>query len=345
MGLKVTCFLLLVFLSIGSFSAHAQIFPKIIKKPTPQASPVGNPLKRDMIIFDTQKYLQNLTRETDSLLYKDYVNIKRRLSIVSEDTLSIIWAPTNQLVQISEKILIDSIWVTAFEYYSSWDSQKINIYDFNPKDFKDTVNIKLFDQFFGTNWNLPLSETRITSEFGFRRYRWHHGTDLRLATGDPIFSTFDGIVRIKSYDRNGYGYYVVVRHKNGLETLYGHMSKISVEIGQEVKSGEIIGLGGSTGRSSGPHLHYEIRYQGLSINPTEIFDFNLGRIKTELYAITSSSFDHVLKAQEAVYHRVRSGENLSVIANRYGVRVSTLTRLNNLTTRSILRVGQRLRTK
>ncbi|WP_394333615.1 peptidoglycan DD-metalloendopeptidase family protein [Belliella pelovolcani] len=328
---------------MGFNKTHAQIFPKIIKKPTEPEKVTSNPLLKDIRLFDSQRFLQGLTRETDSLFFRDYVNIKKRLSIVSEDTLSLIWAPTNQLVRVSEQIQIDSIWVTAYEYFSSWDSQKINIYDFNPKDFKDTVYVKLYDQFFGTNWAMPLEETRITSEFGFRRYRWHHGTDLKLRTGDPIFSTFDGIVRIRSYDRNGYGYYVVVRHKNGLETLYGHMSKILVEVGQEVKAGDILGLGGSTGRSTGPHLHYEVRYQGLSINPTQLFDFNLGRLRSDIYMITASSFDHVIEAQKSVYHRVRSGENLSVIARRYGVSVAQLTRLNNMTTRSVLRVGQNLR--
>ncbi|PRY90806.1 murein DD-endopeptidase MepM/ murein hydrolase activator NlpD [Mongoliibacter ruber] len=329
---------------MGSLGAHAQTFPKIIKKPKSETTPAPlNPVQRDLRLFDSKTYLQNLTKETDSLLFRDFVNLKRRLSIVSEDTLSLIWAPTNQLVQVSEKILIDSIWVTAFEYYSSWDSRKINIYDFNPKEFKDTVYVKLHDPFFGTDYKMPLETTQITSEFGFRRFRWHHGTDLRLRTGDPIYSVFDGIVRVRSFDRNGYGYYIVVRHKNGLETLYGHMSKLIAEVGQEVKAGDILGLGGSTGRSTGPHLHFEVRYQGLSINPTEMFDFNLGRLRSDVYMITASSFDHVIQTQEAVYHRVRSGENLSTIARRYGVRVSTLTRLNNISTNSILRVGQRLR--
>lgn len=331
---------------MGTLGVHAQTFPKIIKKPKSETTtPPLNPVQRDLRLFDSKNYLQNLTKETDSLLFRDFVNLKRRLSIVAEDTISLIWAPTNQLVQVSEKILIDSIWVTAFEYYSSWDSRKINIYDFNPKEFKDTVYVKLHDPFFGTEYKMPLNDTHVTSEFGFRRYRWHHGTDLRLRTGDPIYSVFDGIVRVRSYDRNGYGYYIVVRHKNGLETLYGHMSKLIAEVGQEVKAGDILGLGGSTGRSSGPHLHFEVRYQGLSINPTEMFDFNLGRLKSDVYMITASSFDHVIQTQESVYHRVRSGENLSIIARRYGVRVSTLTRLNNISTNSILRVGQRLRVR
>jgi murein DD-endopeptidase MepM/ murein hydrolase activator NlpD len=344
MKIKGLGILIILILGMGSIQSHAQNFPKIIKKKSAE-QPKNNPLQRDLRLFDPDKYLQDITKSTDSLLFKDYVELKKRLSIIAEDTISLDWSPTNQLIQISEQVLIDSIWVTAFEYYSSWDSKKINIYDFNPKEFKDTVQIKLFDPFFGTDWKMPLDETRITSEFGFRRYRWHHGTDLKLNIGDPVYSSFDGIVRIKSYDRNGYGYYVVVRHKNGLETLYGHLSKFSVEIGQEVKAGELIGLGGSTGRSSGPHLHYEIRYQGLSINPTEVFDFNLGNIKGQYYDITSSSFDHVTKTQQAAYHRVRSGETLSSIARKYGVRVSTLTRLNGISANSVLKVGRNLRVK
>lgn len=293
--------------------------------------------------FDAQLYLRNLQKETDSLIFSGRVDLKKRLSLVNEDTLSLVWAPTNKLVEVSEKVLIDSIWVTAFEYYALWDSRKINIYDFNPKDFKDTVTVKLYDPFFGSNWSTPLKETKINSEFGFRRYRWHHGTDLKLNIGDPVYCAFDGIVRIRSYERYGYGYYVVVRHRNGLETLYGHLSQIQVDVGQEVKAGEIIGLGGNTGRSTGPHLHFEIRYQGLSINPTELFDFNIGRLKSNTYTITANSFDHVIKMQEAVYHRVRSGENLSVIAKRYGVSISHITKLNQISTRSILKVGQRLR--
>lgn len=326
---------------MGIISAHAQNKRKAVQEPAPVLQ--EGPDKRNISTFDVQQYLIDLRMGTDSLIFKDKVDLTKRLSPVNEDTLSLIWAPTNQLVEISEQVLINSIWVTAFEYYASWDSKKINIYDFDPKDFKDTVHIKLYDAFFGSNWSAPLDDTKINSEFGFRRYRWHHGTDLKLKTGDPVYNVFDGIVRMKSYDRNGYGYYVLVRHRNGLETLYGHLSKISVEIGQEVRAGEILGLGGSTGRSTGPHLHFEIRYQGLSINPTEIFDFNVGRLKGDVYTITSSSFDHVIEAQEAVYHRVRSGQNLGVIARQYGVSINQITRLNGISTRSILRVGQRLR--
>ncbi len=326
---------------MGLSSVHAQVFPRIIKKE--KKTPIKAPDSRKILPFDVQQYLLELRKGTDSLIYKDQVDLRRRLTAVSEDTVSLVWVPTHHLVQVSEQIQIDSIWVTAFEHYASWDSQRINSYDFNPKDFKDTIQVKLYDPFFGTNWHSPLEETKINSEFGFRRYRWHHGTDLDLNRGDPVYSVFDGIVRMRTYDRYGYGYYVVIRHKNGLETLYGHLSKFHVEVGQEVKAGEIIGYGGSTGRSTGPHLHFEVRYQGLSINPTELFDFSIGRLKSDVYTITASSFDHVIKMQQAVYHRVRSGENLSVIARRYGTTVSQIIRRNNISARSILRVGQRLR--
>lgn len=325
----------------GTFDVFAQGNPKQSREPA--SGVLSIPDKSKISTFDVQQYLIDLRKGTDSLIFKNKVDLFKDLSPVNEDTASMVWAPTNQLVEISEQILINSIWVTAFEYYASWDTKKINIYDFDPKDFKDSVQIRLFDSFFGSNWNNPLKETKINSEFGFRKYRWHHGTDLKLNTGDPVFNTFDGIVRMKSFDRNGYGYYVLVRHKNGLETLYGHLSKITVEIGQEVRAGDILGLGGSTGRSTGPHLHFEIRYQGLSINPTEIFDFDIGRLKGEVYTITSSSFEHVIQAREAVYHRVRNGQNLSVIARRYGVSINQITRLSNISTRSVLRVGQSLR--
>jgi hypothetical protein len=339
MVFKICGIFLFFALSVNTYDANAQGKGKPVEEP----KVTDIPDKRKITTFDVQQYLIDLRKGTDSLIFREKVDLAKRLSPVNEDTLSLAWAPTNELVEISEQVLINSIWVTAFEYYASWDSKKINIYDFDPKDFKDTVQIKLFDPFFGSNWKSPLNETKINSEFGFRRYRWHHGTDLQLNTGDPVFSAFDGIVRMKSFDRNGYGYYVLVRHRNGLETLYGHLSKISVEIGQEVKAGDVLGLGGSTGRSTGPHLHFEIRYQGLSINPTEIFDFNYGRLKGDVYTITSSSFDHVIQAREAVYHRVRSGQNLGVIARKYGVSINQITRLNGISTRSVLRIGQRLR--
>jgi murein DD-endopeptidase MepM/ murein hydrolase activator NlpD len=293
-------------------------------------------------LFDPDQYRSDLEKATDALIFEDALDLKKRLSLVGEKTTSFIWAPTNIMVEVAEKVLIDSIWITAHEYFGRWDSHKIDSYDFDPREFKDTIAVSLYDAYYGSGWSVPLEETKINSGFGRRYYRWHHGTDLKLNIGDPVRSAFDGIVRITSYERYGYGHYVVVRHRNGLETLYGHLSKIGVTVGQEIRAGDTLGLGGNTGRSTGPHLHFEVRYKGLSINPTEIFDFDIGRIKSQVYTITAKSFDHEIKMREAVYHRIRSGDNLSVIAQRYGVRVSQITRLNGISTSTILKIGRRL---
>lgn len=115
----------------------------------------------------------------------------------------------------------------------------------------------------------------VTSNYGYRaRYRRQHkGIDLKLQTGDTVRAAFDGKVRLTRYERKGYGYYVVIRHDNGMETVYGHLSRFLVKPDQRVKAGEPIALGGSTGRSTGPHLHFETRYMGLAINPNAIIDF------------------------------------------------------------------------
>jgi murein DD-endopeptidase MepM/ murein hydrolase activator NlpD len=331
-------------LSIGLFQANAQVFPKIIKR---NPVPVQSQERRNIELreFDQAGYLRTLSTQTDSLLFQNNVNLARIRSIISEDPFSLNWAPTNQLIKISEQIQIDSIWVTAYEYFSNWDSRKVDIYNFQIKDLQDSVNLRLYDEGSGELWKMPLDVIKITSIFGPRWGRGHYGTDLDLETGDPVYSGFDGIVRVKSYDRYGWGYYVLVRHKNGLESLYGHLSKQLVEVGQELKAGDILGKGGSTGRSTGSHLHYELRYRGLPFDPQKVYDFTNVDIRSKNLLISKSLFDQVAQARAAAYHRVKRGENLGSIARRYGVSVSQITRLNGISTRTILRIGQSLRIK
>ncbi len=324
-------------------STVAQIFPKIIKKD--KTDTIIQPPRKNIELggFDRDNYLRELSSITDSILFKNKVDLSRPRSIVDDSQDFMIWAPTYRLVEISEQILIDSIWVTAYEHYGSWDSRKIDIYDFDPKTFQDSIKLRLYDDFFGYEWKMPLETTPVTSRFGFRWGRNHLGTDIDLQMRDPVKAAFDGIVRIKSYDRYGFGYFVVIRHKNGLETIYGHLSKILVEIGQEVKAGEEIGKGGSTGRSTGSHLHFETRYRGLAFDPEIVYDFRGYDIKFEYLTITPETFGYITKARGAVYHRVRRGDNLSRISRRYGVSISQIARINGISTRSILRIGQRLR--
>ncbi|SFF91570.1 LysM domain-containing protein [Pontibacter chinhatensis] len=281
-----------------------------------------------------------------------YFNPKKELSIVSEDT-SELDLGEQHIVEVSEEVLIDSTWIRIAGYYAIWDTQNINPYRMDSRQMKDTVDIKLYDPAQNREYNMPLEKTPITSKFGPRSGRWHYGTDIDLDTGDSIYAAFDGVVRINKWDGGGYGNYIVLRHYNGLETLYGHMSRTIAKTGDFVKAGEVIGLGGSTGRSSGPHLHYEVRYQGNPLDPENIYDFPDYLLKGDSYQITSAVFNYANRSKSgvssggrrAVYHKVRGGDTLSGIAKRYGVSVSQLTRLNGISTRTTLRVGRSLRVR
>ena len=150
-----------------------------------------------------------------------------------------------------------------------------------------------------TGFRMPTEHTKITSKFGPRRRRMHNGLDIKVYIGDTIRAAFSGKVRMVKYERRGYGKYVVIRHENGLETVYGHLSKQIVDENQYVEAGEPIGLGGNTGRSTGSHLHFETRFLGQAINPALLFDF-------EKQDIVADSFICLYKTyipQRAKYYR------------------------------------------
>jgi murein DD-endopeptidase MepM/ murein hydrolase activator NlpD len=270
-----------------------------------------------------------------------YFDPHKEPDIINEDTVTD--GGELSVVEEHEQLNIDSIWITIAEYYSIWDSRSINPYKIDGANFKDTISIALYDSLQGTGWSMPISPSSITSQFGMRHYRWHYGTDLKLDIGDPVVAAFDGIVRIRLYDAGGYGNYLVLRHYNGVETLYGHLSKQEVEVGQLVRAGERIGLGGSTGRSSGPHLHFEVRYEGNPIDPEFIYDFPDGTIRNKNFKLSPEHFEYLRTARKVVYHTIRSGENLGSISRKYRVSIGTICSLNRISTRAVLRVGRKLR--
>ncbi len=244
---------------------------------------------------------------------------------------------------LDENISIDCVWITQYPYFGTWTSEKVNPYELDAAKFADTITVSINDSLAIKDWAFPITKTRITSPFGFRRYRWHYGTDLKLYHGDTVVAAFDGVVRIVDYERYGYGRYVLLRHLNGLETLYGHLSKVKVKVGQTVKAGELIGLGGSTGRSTGSHLHFEVRYQGNAIDPSSIYDFTSDSLKSNYFTITPSTFAYIKEARKRRFHRIRRGDTLGHISQRYGVSISRLCRLNGISRKTILRIGRRLR--
>ena len=230
----------------------------------------------------------------------------------------------------------------ALSLYPNWNNQYVHAY--GNAIIPDTYTIDL------TGFHMPTPSTKITSPFGPRWRRMHNGLDLKVNIGDTIVAAFDGKVRIVKYERRGYGKYVVIRHDNGLETVYGHLSKQLVEENQLVKAGEVIGLGGNTGRSTGSHLHFETRFLGLAINPIYMFDFPKQDIVADTYTFRKAkgvkragSHDTQVADGTIRYHKVKSGDTLSRIAKLRGVSVSTLCKLNRIKPTTTLRIGQVLR--
>jgi murein DD-endopeptidase MepM/ murein hydrolase activator NlpD len=220
-------------------------------------------------------------------------------------------------------------------YGSSWSHTDVNPYNASLADMTGVVSINL------AGYTHP-NHNVITSRFGFRRWKFHYGADLRLAVGDSVRCAFDGRVRIARRGK-AYGNYVVVRHYNGLETTYAHLSKILVKINDEIKSGNLIGWGGNTGRSSGPHLHYEMRYLGMAIDPMKVIDFETGKPYTNAFLLTAASFDYIKELEQVRYWVVRSGDSLWSISRKTGAPISYLCEANRLSRNGVLKLGQRIR--
>ena len=169
-------------------------------------------------------------------------------------------------------------------YTEGWDSDLVNCY----KD-ANVPNTKVLDV---RHYVMPIKGNYVTSHYGYRPQfgRTHKGIDLRSAIGDTVYSAFSGRVRLTRFERGGYGFYVIVRHENGLETVYGHLSRFLVKPNQYVKAGQPIALSGNTGRSTGPHLHFETRFMGYAINPEAIFDFANRCTHTDSYTFSKSNY-------------------------------------------------------
>lgn len=228
--------------------------------------------------------------------------------------------------------------IPGSDIYPEWSNTSVNPYKINLSEMEDTLKISV------GSFSFPVPKHyRVTSEFGFRKWRHHNGIDLKTYVGDSIVSAFDGMVRVTGYERRGYGHYVVVRHDNGLETVYGHLNKVLVSENQRVKAGELLGEGGNTGRSTGPHLHFEVRYLGQAINPRTLIDFDALACHSDTLEISKQLFGYVKEIEAVRYWTVKGGDTLGRIAQKTGVSVNRLCSLNGISRNKILRIGQRIR--
>lgn len=197
----------------------------------------------------------------------------------------------------------------------------------------------------------------VTSGYGWRRGRNHNGTDIDLNTGDTVRAAWPGKVRYSKFNDGGFGNLVIIRHFNGLETFYAHLSKLLVAPNQLVEGGEPIGLGGNTGHSYGSHLHFEVRFYDIPMDPERIIDFTKGVVRDENLMVHRGLFglgaaqtpiETVNPAVETPisenkYYRIRSGDTLGVIAQRNRTTVSKLCQLNGIRPTTVLQVGRNLR--
>lgn len=298
--------------------------------------------------------------------------------LVQDDTSSIDEGEL-QIVEIEEMAQFEGSdeMVQIASYFSIWDTRVVDPYGINPLEFEEVIPIKLYDLTQGRYWSSPLDKCPLTSHFGWRSRRWHKGTDIDLETGDPVYAAFDGIVRIAGY-HGGWGNTVLIRHYNGLETLYGHLSKIYHEPNTIVKAGDKIALGGNTGRSSGSHLHFETSYEGNQFDAENIFTFSREEGKTELknqdFMLTSDLYNYLRGGRSRpvtptedvaistdeeefeeeeiptntvsyVWITVKRGDTLSEIASRNKTSVDEICKLNKIKTYHRLYPGMRLRIK
>ena len=255
----------------------------------------------------------------------------------------------------------------ASELYQEWD----NRYAHKRTEMPDTFKIDL------RHFCMPTPSRVVTSNFGNRWGRPHKGLDIKVYIGDTIRAAFSGKVRIVRYEAGGYGKYIVIRHPNGLETIYGHLSEQLVSENQSVRAGEVIGLGGNTGRSTGSHLHFETRLCGVVLNPALMFDFRNQDVTGDYYVYNVNtyneesveatrlrgkvgnggytrdlvqngelgSYQNKMHASndELLYHKVKNGETLASIAKLRGVTIEKICSLNHLSANAKVRPGMILR--
>ena len=250
----------------------------------------------------------------------------------------------------------------VFDEY--WNETQSNPYGIEQKDLPEQWSIWLVDSL--DQYHCPFQGTiHPRGKFGVRRGRRHQGVDIPLKTGDPVYATFTGKVRMSKYF-GAFGNLIVIRHDNGIETFYAHLSKRNVEVGDWVNAGDVIGLGGSTGRSTGPHLHFETRYNGFAFVPQWLIDFENGLLRHRLFVLKKKyfniysnyeqDFEDEMKNEEEDkkedaereamrWYTIKSGDTLGRIAINNGTTGSELCRLNGISRTTTLKSGRKIRVR
>ncbi len=222
-------------------------------------------------------------------------------------------------------------------FTAQWVNDQIFAYRIKPDSIRDTVLM------------LASADRAFTMPYYGKLFRGftytHKGLDIRLDRGDTIRAAFDGVVRYAKYNRGGFGNLVIIRHYNGLETYYGHLSKMNVKVNQVVKSGDPIALGGSTGRSRGPHLHFEVRYKDIPLDPFRLIDYDNQKLISNTFPVVKRVFypdDHVANT---LVVRIKSGDTIGKLARKYRTSVKEICAMNKIRPNTTLRIGRSIRVR
>ncbi len=228
----------------------------------------------------------------------------------------------------------------ADEIYGAWNTTNPNAYGPLPGAMDSVVLVQLTDQEELCGFSMPIHGV-VTSRFGWRNGRPHNGVDIDLQVWDTVRTMFPGVVRF-SGTYGGFGRLVVVRHYNGLETFYAHLHRLKVTPGQHVDAGQLLGLGGNSGHSTGSHLHFEVRFKGVPVDAGRFIDLRNGELLCDTLVLAKTRWSYAAYPLGTTFHTVRKGDHLSGIADLYGIGIQHLCELNGITRRSMLRVGQQL---
>ncbi len=228
----------------------------------------------------------------------------------------------------------------SHDLYELWDTENPNISSEIPLN-DTTYAFDLIDKQNDCGFVMPVNGI-ITSLYGYRDGRMHNGIDIALHTGDPVVSAFRGMVRVAKW-YGSFGNVVVVRHYNGFETVYAHLSKIMVKPGDMVDPGQLLGKGGNTGRSRGAHLHFEMRFKGHPVNPRYIIDLENKKILSESVVVKKTKTGFAAYPAGTIFHTIKRGDYPYKVAIQYGITVKQLTEWNGLHKKSTFVAGTKLK--
>ena len=313
--------MLVLFISANSFAFKGDSLRSILNKPTEKKSD-------DTVSLVNSKNISwaDLTYLVDSLLDQD--------SVKTSDIELV-----NHYASLLHVVKARAEGIPAPDFYEAFDEEAV--FTITPEtEFPDSQTLLVQSDSLGKYCHPKCGV--VTSKFGWRDNRMHKGIDIHLNKGDTVKAAFNGMVRI-ARKQGAYGNVVIIRHYNGLETVYAHLSKIKVKPGQVINAGDLLGLGGSTGRSSGPHLHFEVRFKGQALNPSNFISFTEAKMEADTLLIKKGKSAICAYPSNATLYCIEKGDSWYEIAKRFGITVKQLCALNGTDKKYYLRAGQKLR--